>query len=89
VTLGCSARCVVRFDLVVDRATQRRYGLASRRIGRRTFTMRSAGRRTLHVALTKTAKLRLRRARPISVSVQATWTGGAGRPTRAGTVRLR
>ena len=89
VTLGCNARCVVRFDLVVSAATQRRYGLPSRRIGRRTFTMRSSGRRTLHVALTKTAKLRLRRAGPISVSVRAAWIGGAGRPTRAGTVRLR
>ena len=89
VTFGCTARCVVRFDLVVSSATQRRYRLPSRRIGRRTFTMRRATRQTLHVALTRTAKLRLKRAGPISVSVRATWTGGAGRPTRAGTVRLR
>ena len=79
----------MRFDLVVDRATQRRYRLPSRRIGRRTFTMRRAGRRTLHVELTKSAKLRLRRAGPIAVSVQATWTGVAGRPQPSGTVRLR
>ena len=88
-TLGCSARCTVRIDLVVDRATQRRYGLASRRIGRRTYTMTSAGRRPLHVTLTASAKRRLRRARSVNVSVQAAWTGVTGGLSRSGTVRLR
>jgi hypothetical protein len=89
VTFGCTARCVVRFDLVVSAATQRRYRLPSRRIGRRTFTLRRAGRQTLHVGLTRTAKLRLRGGGPVAVSVRATWTGVAGGPSRSGTVRLR
>jgi murein tripeptide amidase MpaA len=89
VTFGCTARCVVRLDLVVSSATQRRYHLPSRRIGRRTFTLRRATRQRLHVGLTRTAKLRLKGAGPIAVSVRATWTGVAGGPSRSGTVRLK
>ncbi len=88
VTLGCSRRCTVRVDLVVSSATQRRYGLASRRIGRRTYTMTSAGRRTLHVQLTKSAKARLRRAKSVNVSVQTSWLGVSGGLKRTGSIRL-
>ena len=90
VTLGCSARCTVRLDLVVDGATQRRLGLTSRRIGRRTYTMTTGGRRALHVALTPRAKRRLRLARSsVRVSVQATWMGVSPAPRTSGTIRLR
>ena len=90
VTLGCSARCTVRLDLVVDSATRRRLGLSSRRIGRRTYTMTSAGRRSLHVTLTPHAKRRLRLTRSsVRVSVQVTWTGVEPALRTSGTVRLR
>jgi hypothetical protein len=88
VTLGCSRRCTVRLDIVVDSATQRRYKLPSRRIGRRTYRMTSAGRRTLHVSLTAVAKRRLRPARSLSVSVQTSWLGVTGGLKRTGRVRL-
>jgi hypothetical protein len=87
--VGCSARCSVRIDLVVDRVTQRRYGLASRRIGRRTFVIKIAGRRPLRIQLAAQARRRLRHARSLPVSVQATWTGVRPALRRSGSVRLR
>jgi len=60
-------------DLVVDGATQRKFRLPSRRIGRSTVTVTSA-RKTVRVALTTRAKQRLRRASSVRLSAQATWT---------------
>jgi len=86
--LGCTARCVVRVELLVDRATQRRYRLASWRIGSGTFTVAS-GRRLVRVKLTPAAKRRLRDARSFQASVRATWTGVPPVLRRSATVRVR
>ena len=88
-TVGCSARCLVRLDLVVDRATQQRLALPSRRIGRRIYRMTLSGRRTLRIQLTAQARQRLRLTRSLQVSVQATWTGVRPALRRTGSVRLR
>ncbi|HVF78265.1 MAG TPA: M14 family metallopeptidase [Solirubrobacteraceae bacterium] len=88
-TLGCNRRCVVRVDLVVSRATQLRLRLPSRRIGRRTYVLPRAGRRTLRIPLSAAAKRRLLRTRSLQVSVRATWTGVRPAVRRSGTVRLR
>ena len=90
VTFGCTARCVVRLDLVVYRgdATPLRAAVAAHRPAHvhdaqggapDAARRRSRGRRSCACA----------RAAPVSVSVRATWTGVAGGPSRAGTVRLR
>jgi murein tripeptide amidase MpaA len=86
--LGCTARCVVRVQLLVDRATQRRYRLTSRQIGSGTFTVRS-GRRLVRVKLTPAATRRLRGARSWQVSVRSTWTGVRPALRRSATVRVR
>jgi hypothetical protein len=78
----------VRVELLVDRATQRRYRLASRRIGSGTFTVAS-GRRLVRVKLTPAAKRRLRDARSFQASVRATWTGVRPVLRRSATVRVR
>jgi hypothetical protein len=87
--LGCNRRCTVRLDVVVSAATQRRLGLPSRRVGRRTLRLDRAGRRTLRIGLTAAARKRLRRTRSLQVSVQATWTGTRPALRRSATVRLR
>jgi hypothetical protein len=86
--LGCTARCVVRVELLVDRATQRRHRLASRRIGSGTFTVAS-GRRLVRVKLTPAAKRRLRDARSFQASVRTTWTGVRPALRRSATVHVR
>ena len=87
-TLGCNRRCVVRVDLVVNRATQRAYKLPSRRIGRRTVTL-GPGQKKFRVPLTAAAKNRLRRARNVGLTVQATWTGVRPAIVKTRNVRLR
>lgn len=87
-TLGCNRRCVVRVDLVVSRATQRAYKLPSRRIGRRSVTL-GPGQKRFRVPLTSSAKRRLRRARSVGLTMQATWTGVRPAITKSRAVRLR
>lgn len=87
-TLGCNRRCVVRVDLVVSRATQRAYRLPSRRIGRRSVTL-GPGQKRFRVALTSAGKQRLRRARSMGLTVQATWTGVRPAIAKSRAVRLR
>jgi hypothetical protein len=89
VVVGCNARCTLRLDVVVDRATQRRYRLPSRTIGRRTFVVPTAGRRPARITLTRVAKQRLAHARSARVSVQASWVGARPALRRTGLVRLR
>jgi hypothetical protein len=86
--LGCNARCNVRVELLVSRATARRYRLPSRRIGSGTFTLKG-GQRLVRVKLTPAAKRRLRNARAVSLSLKATWVGPRPAISRTASVRLR
>jgi hypothetical protein len=88
VTVQCETGCRVRLDLIVSRATQRRYRLRSRLIGRRTVTMGATGRRSFVVRLSSVPRSRLRSARTITVSVRAVQTDIRPAVRKSGSVRV-
>ena len=85
ISLRCAASCHATIVLGVSRATRRANRLPAPTIGRATVSRRSAGTLARRVAFTRTARIHLRRARRLALTVHV--SAGAARLAKAVTLR--
>ncbi|CAA9477375.1 MAG: hypothetical protein AVDCRST_MAG13-937, partial [uncultured Solirubrobacteraceae bacterium] len=71
----CEGGCPLEVQLRVDRPTQRRLGLRSAVVGRRTLRLRGSRTTAVRVQFTRAARTRLRRERAVRVILVAVVPG--------------
>jgi hypothetical protein len=78
---NCSAPCVLRVALTVDRQTAKRLGLRSRTVATGRVARSFSGTRRFSVRFTKVAQRRLARTRRVKLSLAASARGDGGAAT--------